>query len=347
MEGQEKPSTLRQKPSRRTFVKSLITLGTCIGVGAGGATIWWITRPHPLHTFHKDVFALSWSSNNQQLAAIARNGALQVWNTANYIITHVGSTLENQPLGFVAWSPVGQFIAASSSMEVIQIWEASDWSLKTSCSTDGGFISALAWSPDGEKIALGTSNRTVYVFQVGGTLSGKLLYTNKQYLDEVSALAWSPDGKYIASGSFDATIHIWDALTQNMITIYTGHNGHPISTLTWSPDSQLIASAAGPMEDNAQPEYSVHIWQATTGKQIYSYDGHKNFVHALAWEPHGTRIASASDDATVHLWKPQANNQVYIYNGHTAGVFSVVWKPDASQLASAANDGTVQVWQPG
>lgn len=344
MEGQEKPSTLRQRSSRRTFIKSLIALGACIGVGASGTAIWWITRPHPLHTFNEDVFALSWSSGSQQLAAIARNGALQVWNTTNYILTHGGSTLENLPLGFVAWSPNGQLIATSSSMDAIQIWETTSWSPIMQCSTDGGFISALAWSPDSEKIALGTSNREVRAYQVGGTQSGKFLYTNVQHYDEVSALAWSPDGTYIASGSYDATIRVWNASTQNTITTYTGHNGHPISTLTWSPDSLLITSAADLREDNVQPEYSVHVWQATTGKQVYSYDGHKNFVHALAWEPHGTRIASASEDTTVHIWKHQADNQVYIYQGHTASVYSVVWKPDARQLASAGNDGTIQIW---
>lgn len=344
MNAQENQHTLRQKLSRRTFVKSLIAAGTCIGVGTGGAIIWWITQPHPLHTFHKDVFALSWSPGSQQLAAIATNGALQIWNTTNYILTHATSTLGNLPSGFVAWSPNGQLIATSSGMDAIQIWETARWSPGMQCSTDGGFISSLAWSPDSEKIALGTSNREVRVYQVGGTQSGKFLYTNVQHHDEVSALAWSPDGTYIASGSYDATIRVWNASTQNTITTYTGHNGHPISTLTWSPDSQLIASAADPMEDNIQPEYSAHVWQATTGKQIYSYDGHQNFVHSLAWEPHGTRIASASEDTTVHIWKPQADSQTYVYHGHSKGVYSVVWKPDARQLASAGNEGTVQIW---
>ena len=75
------------------------------------------------------------------------------------------------------------------------------------------------------------------------------------------------------------------------------------------------------------------------------YDGHTDWVNALAWSPDGTRIASASKDKTVQVWDATTGDTLVTYRGHTRWVYAVAWSPEGSRIASGGNDKTVQVWQ--
>ncbi len=69
--------------------------------------------------------------------------------------------------------------------------------------------------------------------------------------------------------------------------------------MAWSPDGKRIASASGV---EGEGDYTVQVWDASTGKTLLTYTGHTEAVHAVAWSPDGSRIASASQDRTVQVW---------------------------------------------
>src|SRR2546422_11851 len=62
-----------------------------------------------------------------------------------------------------------------------------------------------------------------------------------------------------------------------------------VEAVAWSPNGLYITSAGG----------SPDVWNATTGKHIYTYRGHSLIVYAVAWSPKSLRVASASADGTV------------------------------------------------
>jgi eukaryotic-like serine/threonine-protein kinase len=70
-------------------------------------------------------------------------------------------------------------------------------------------------------------------------------------------------------------------------------------------------------------------------------------VHAVAWSPDGTLIASGSDDHTVQVWDASTGARLLLYQGHTASVAAVAWSPDGKLIASGSADSTVQVWNVG
>jgi len=66
-----------------------------------------------------------------------------------------------------------------------------------------------------------------------------------------------------------------------------------LQSVGWSPDSKYIASGSW--------DSTVQVWDAATGRHIFTYEGHVGAVGAVAWSPDGSRIASAGD--TVRVWQ--------------------------------------------
>jgi eukaryotic-like serine/threonine-protein kinase len=140
--------------------------------------------------------------------------------------------------------------------------------------------------------------------------------------------------------------------------IFSTCHGHAnvIRAVAWSPDGQNIASVS----DDA----TARVWNAATGRRIFTYLNHDSEVFAVAWSPDGQHIASGGWDHTVQVWDAVHNARGvasmlrwlkslelflgfrdFTYRSHTDQVYAVAWSPDGQDIASAGKDHTVQVWQ--
>lgn len=111
-------------------------------------------------------------------------------------------------------------------------------------------------------------------------------------------------------------------------------------------DHASRASAAAANEGEPGPPREV-------GTLLYTYDVHASYVVAVAWEPHGTRIASAGGDGVVRVWEVGTREGGLAYRGHTrllnainlqATIYTLAWDPDGLRIASAGDGTTVRVW---
>lgn len=151
---------------------------------------------------------------------------------------------------------------------------------------------------------------------------------------------------------------IRDHVTPARGFIFSTCRGHAgvVRAVAWSPAGQNIASAG----DDA----TARIWDAATGRRIFTYLNHDREVFSVAWSPDGQHIASGGWDHTVQVWIALHNTREmasvlrwlkslasfvgirgFTYHSHTGQVYTVAWSPSGQYIASAGNDHTVQVWQ--
>jgi WD40 repeat protein/tRNA A-37 threonylcarbamoyl transferase component Bud32 len=116
-----------------------------------------------------------------------------------------------------------------------------------------------------------------------------------------------------------------------------------MGVLAYSPDGTYLAGACRSLE--------VPVWDARTGRQAFTLQPNPGPVYAIAFNPDGTRLASAGAGSTgetgagsLCIWDTRTRKQVRALQGHTRSVMSVAFSPDGKHLASAGDDGTVRVW---
>jgi WD40 repeat protein len=89
---------------------------------------------------------------------------------------------------------------------------------------------------------------------------------------------------------------------------------------------------------------TIRLWVAATGTCERVFEGHQDWVSALAVLGDG-RIASGSDDKTIRLWDPASGACEWVFQGHKSWVRALAVLGDG-RLASGSDDKTIRLWDP-
>lgn len=117
-----------------------------------------------------------------------------------------------------------------------------------------------------------------------------------------------------------------------------GIEGADINAVSFDTDGNRIATSSD--------DHSVRVWDAQTGIQLTSFDGHEDWVWAANFSPDGTRVVSASRDLTARVWSANSGSEVLQLKGHRSTVRDAVYDPKGRYIATASHDATIKIWDP-
>src|SRR5262249_34629447 len=115
-----------------------------------------------------------------------------------------------------------------------------------------------------------------------------------------------------------------------------GDVGAEVNQLAFSPDGHRLACANN--------DFTVTVWDLTTGQRTHKLKGHLCFVSSVAFSPDGKRLASGSDDWTSRLRDLATGLTTLTLKGHQGRVLTVSFDTDGQQLLSTSEDGMARVW---
>ena len=197
-------------------------------------------------------------------------------------------------------SDVGQFMAIRLR-ERIEIWQVIDIGSARFHNTqiikyDGPVPQSMDWHKG--VLLIGSSNGIVLSHSVEQRTVKKHFKTGKTRIDSIR---WDSSGQRFAFvQGFHIKIYSIDPQTK-LPKRDRKIKGDDLSvhSVSWDPSGDRIVSGS---EDN-----TVKVWDVVSGKELYTFQGHTNYVRCVAWSPMGDKIASCSGDHTVCIWNIEAD----------------------------------------
>lgn len=125
-------------------------------------------------------------------------------------------------------------------------------------------VTSVAWSPGGRFFAVADQNGDVGVWQIPNRPQWQTNLGTK-----IWSMVWSPDGpgqQRLAIAGDDGKVRILNALSGQLILLYSGHGSTSVLSLAWlsNPDYATPSVASGDING------AIRVWNPDTGQTQYT-----------------------------------------------------------------------------
>jgi WD40 repeat protein len=249
-------------------------------------------------------------------------------------------------VGALAVSRDGQLIASGDVGGEVIVWHGETGeSLTQPFKAHFSHILSLDFSSDGTVLATGSWDKTTELWNTktwqpqGGPI---------QCGSEVRCIRYSPSGTLLAIATV-FNIQIYNPGTRECVTSFKGHTKHNWS-LAWTPDGTRLLTGGDDRDPTLtggnKDDPTIRVWDTTTWQQVGNpWTGHTSYIQAIAVNPTGTFVASASFDNHVRLWQFSNRRTIATFK-HSSWTQCVTFSVDGKHILSGGKDKMISEWAP-
>ena len=297
----------------------------------------------------RGVNGLAVSGEATRVATVGAEGEVALWETRGLVPVTRWRAHEDSALS-VAWDAVSGRIATGSATGQVRVWNPlTHEQLAEYQVPDASAIRALAWEPGAKepRLAIGSFAKEILLWSPGRPGAPEAFASTPS---GTHSLSFSADGQRLAAGLVKTrpTVVVFTVATRQPSYRANVAAGSDIGSVAFHPRLPQVATGA--------KHLYVTVWDTTKAAPLFSRTYHKGFVSAVAWNPEGTLLASASYDGTLRLANPALpDDPAEILSGHNGPIHALAWvhvpsgDPEnplaARALFTAGSDGTLRAWR--
>jgi WD40 repeat protein len=351
---------------------------------------------------HMDV------SSNGRLLALATGGeSIPLWNLQNNSLERT-LTLKGNKVRRVRFSPNGRWLVVVTASGRIQVQDIQRDVQVSSINGHSLKVTSLAFNPSGSLLVTASEDRTAKLWELQ---KGTLLKAFPGHQKAVTGVSIDPLDQTLATSSLDGTVRLWE-LSTGKLTKTLQHSSAVLHVCfdndatwlvtatsnrtlqSWDLQKARVAGVTGhgsrirlmafqsrqPQMLASSNDTSALLWDLKTGALLWSLQGHREGISAIAMSADGTLAATASFDKTIRLWDLTRRQQTKVLfpgvkagsvgkkcsqhsdcdasrfcvqeqckaidsgAGHTEPVLAMAFSNDGKTLISGSRDRTVRFW---
>jgi len=265
-----------------------LAVGTSLGV-----YIYDLNNLSELRFIPTDYFvkSLSFSPDNNLLAAGMDTGHLEIWDYKKGILLHSVRAHSDDILS-VEFSPDGSLLATASLDHTIKLWDTSSFNVILPEMSHEKAVDIIEFSHDGKLIASGSLDHSIVLWDVE---TKKSLLTLEGHKERILTIKYSPGDHLLYSGSEDDTIKVW--------TLENGELFDSINIHTADVE-QLVLSADGKILVSATSNGELSAWQRQGLVYPISSNptAHIGRIVSLHFINKESSLLSIGEDGYIRIW---------------------------------------------
>jgi WD40 repeat protein len=296
---------------------------------------------------HDDLItALAFNPKNpNQIATASTDGTAKLWTASGHLIHQFND--QGDLITAIAFDPTGKYLVtvgrdgSAKLHDVRAAVRGVDPPLvtlhdpKTGLEGHAGRINSVAYSLDGTRVLTSGSDGRVKIWNSpSGTLVSD--WAGAAPGVAVNQALFTPDGRFVVACAADGSLAVWSSGGQ-LVGSASVSSKSPLVRLAVSPDGKTIAAGA--------LDGTVLLYAMATNHAIERHD-QQSAVNALAFDPTGSRLVSASQDGTALIADASSGEPertLPAKNGAPAAL-TALFNPSGYGIETTYADGSVNLW---
>ena len=230
--------------------------------------------------------------------------------------------------------------------------------LKGHC--NGSVITYLRFAEDNCRCILGSGDGKLYIYDIH---SARLLQSLSAHTEMITSILPQPNDHFLFTCGGNKIV-IWNFLSKKLDkdviqsmaeSSAQKENQQPRSRPSSrkkkkvdnhrEPITCVSVSRDGSLAVTGSRDFSVKIWQLSTGETHTTLEGHTGPVTCVDFAPNGLFAVSGSEDKTLRVWGLTLGLIVSTFTEHQNNIVTVKVTADSRRILSVDNMGVHMLWQ--